>query len=113
MATPNTANLDIDLLSESEEIKQARALLADKIGEAAWQIPVNMVINLANMVLGAGVGYASAKSGGDFSSGFDAGSKIIPSPPASDMTQRGLSNIADAANWVDTPFRKTGSLLRM
>ena len=111
MATPNTANLDIDLLSESEEIKQARALLADKIGEAAWQIPVNMVINLANMVLGAGVGYASAKSGGDFGSGFDAGSKIIPSPPASDMTQRGLSNIADAANYLDTPFRKTGEFV--
>jgi len=111
MAIPNTANLDIDLLSESEEIKQARALLADKIGEAAWQIPVNMVINLANMVLGAGVGYASAKLGGDFGSGFDAGSKIIPSPPASDMTQRGLSNIADAANWVDTPFRKTGEFV--
>ena len=111
MATPNTANLDIDLLSESEDIRKARALLADRIGEAAWQIPVNMVVNLVNTVLGASLGYASAKSGGDFGSGFNAGSKIIPTPPASDMTQRGLSNISDAANWVDTPFRKTGEFV--
>lgn len=111
MATPNTANLDIDLLSESEDIRKARALLADRIGEAAWQIPVNMVVNLINTVLGASLGYASAKSGGDFGSGFKAGSNIIPTPPASDMTQRGLSNIADAANWVDTPFRKTGEFV--
>ena len=82
MAIPNTANLDIDLLAESDEIKQARALLADRIGEAAWQIPVNMVVSIANMVLGGGLGYASAKSGGDFKSGFDAGSQLIPSPPA-------------------------------
>ena len=113
MATPNTANLDIDLLSESEDIRKARALLADRIGEAAWQIPVNMVVNLVNTVLGASLGYASAKSGGDFGSGFDAGSKIIPPPPASDMTQRGLSNISDAANWVDARLEKLGSLLRM
>ena len=111
MATPNTANLDIDLLSESEDVRKARALLADRIGEAAWQIPVNMVVNLINTVLGASLGYASAKSGGDFGSGFKAGSNIIPTPPASDMTQRGLSNIADAANWVDTPFRKTGEFV--
>ena len=111
MATPNTANLDIDLLSESEDIRKARALLADRIGEAAWQIPVNMVVNLVNTVLGASLGYASAKSGGDFGSGFNAGSKIIPTPPASDMTQRGLSNISDAANWVDNPFRKTGEFV--
>ena len=71
MALPNTANLDIDILSESEDIRKARALLADKIGEAAWQIPVNMVVNLINTVLGASLGYASAKSGGDF--GFPRG----------------------------------------
>ena len=111
MATVNTANLDIDLLSESEEVKQARALLASKIGEAAWQIPVNMVINIANMVFGAGLGYASSKSGGDFKSGFEAGSQLIPSPPASDMTKRGLSNIGAGADWVNTPFRKTGEFV--
>ena len=111
MALPNTANLDIDILSESEDIRKARALLADKIGEAAWQIPVNMVVNLINTVLGASLGYASAKSGGDFGSGFEAGSNIMPTPPASDMTQRGLSNISDAANWVATPFRKTGEFV--
>ena len=111
MATVNTANLDIDLLSESEEVKQARALLASKIGEAAWQIPVNMVVNIANMVFGAGLGLASAKSGGDFKSGFEAGSQLIPSPPASDMTKRGLSNIGAGADYLNTPFRKTGEFV--
>ena len=119
--TVNTANIDIDtLISESEEmdsilewedIKKARALLASKIGEAAWQIPVNMVVNIANMVFGAGLGYATAKSGGDFKSGFSAGSQLIPSPPASDMTKRSLSNIGGAAHWVDTPFRETGKFV--
>ena len=108
MAVPNTSNLDIDLLAESEEIKQARALLADRLGEAAWQIPANLVVSLANTVLGAGLGYATAKTGGDFGSGFAAGSQLIPRPPASDMTQRGISNIAAGANWLNTPFRKTG-----
>ena len=41
-----------------QDFNQARSELAGKIGEVAWQLPMNIVIGMLNQILGLGLGYA-------------------------------------------------------
>ena len=61
-----------------QDFNQARSELAGKIGEVAWQLPMNIVISMLNELVVLGLGYATAKSGMGADIGLEAGKNLIP-----------------------------------
>ena len=94
-----------------QDFNQARGLLADKIGEIAWQLPVNIVIQMLNEVLGFGLGLQTAKSGMGGDIGYESGRNLIPTVPMGEHTQDAVEAITPTIDFLNTPFEAAGNIV--
>tara|TARA_R110002020_G_scaffold35556_2_gene107254 strand:- start:179 stop:1999 length:1821 start_codon:yes stop_codon:yes gene_type:complete len=94
-----------------QDFNQARATLADKVGEIAWQLPVNIVINMLNELLGFGLGTQTAKSGMGGDVGYEAGRNLIPTVPMGEHTQGAVEAITPTIDFLNTPFEAAGNIV--
>ena len=93
-----------------QDFNQARAELAGKIGEVAWQLPMNIVIGMLNQILGLGLGYATAKSGMGADVGLEAGKNLIPSAPVGESTEAAINFITPAIEVLDYLPKRAGEI---
>ena len=93
-----------------QDFNQARSELASKIGEVAWQLPMNIVIGMLNQILGLGLGYATAKSGMGADVGLEAGKNLIPSGPIGKSTEATINTITPALEVLDYIPRRAGEI---
>ena len=91
-----------------QDFNQARAELASKIGEVAWQLPMNIVIGMLNQILGLGLGYATAKSGMGADVGLEAGKNLIPPAPMGKSTEATINAITPTLEALDYIPRRVG-----
>ena len=93
-----------------QDFNQARAELAGKIGEVAWQLPMNIVIGMLNQILGLGLGYATAKSGMGADVGLEAGKNLIPQAPVGESTAAVIDFIEPGIKVLDYLPKKAGEI---
>ena len=93
-----------------QDFNQARSELAGKIGEVAWQLPMNIVISMLNELVGLGLGYATAKSGMGADIGLEAGKNLIPSAPIGESTEATLNTIKPVVDVLDYLPRRAGEI---
>ena len=93
-----------------QNFNQARSKLAGKIGEVAWQLPMNIVIGMLNEMLGLGLGYATAKSGMGADIGLEAGKRLIPPAPIGKSTEATINAITPALEALDYIPRRVGEV---
>jgi len=93
-----------------QDFNQARGELASKIGEVAWQLPMNIVIGMLNQILGLGLGYATAKSGMGADVGLEAGKNLIPPAPIGKSTEATINTITPALEVLDYIPRRAGEI---
>lgn len=93
-----------------QDFNQARSELASKIGEVAWQLPMNIVIGMLNQILGLGLGYATARSGMGADIGLEAGKNLIPSGPMGESTEATINTITPALEVLDYIPRRAGEI---
>jgi len=91
-----------------QDFNQARSELASKIGEVAWQLPMNIVIGMLNQILGLGLGYATAKSGMGADIGLEAGKNLIPPAPMGKSTEATVNAITPTLEALDYIPRRVG-----
>ena len=93
-----------------QDFNQARAELAGKIGEVAWQLPMNIVIGMLNQILGLGLGYATAKSGMGADIGLEAGKNLIPQAPVGKSTAAAINFIEPGIKVLDYLPKRAGEI---
>ena len=91
-----------------QDFNQARAELAGKIGEVAWQLPMNIVIGMLNQILGLGLGYQTAKLGMGADIGLEAGKNLIPPAPMGKSTEATVNAITPTLEALDYIPRRVG-----
>ena len=91
-----------------QDFNQARAILADKVGEVAWQLPINAVIGILNELLGFGLGVQTGKSGVGADVGYEVGKNLIPTVPMGESTEATVEAISPTIDFLNKPFELAG-----